>query len=61
MLKAGEGEQWVSLSSLFLTLSALSLTASMVVALIALEEVVNTRREEIDAIPDDEELKAYEQ
>mmetsp|Transcript_42477 Transcript_42477/g.104111 ORF Transcript_42477/g.104111 Transcript_42477/m.104111 type:complete len:956 (-) Transcript_42477:224-3091(-) len=57
MLRVAEGGIWVSLGSLFMTLSAASLGGAGVGAMLAIERVINERKAEIDAIPDDEEVK----
>lgn len=57
LLRTNEGGIWVPLGSLFMTLSAASLGGSGIGAMLAVDDVINKRKAEIDAIPDDEEVK----
>ena len=62
MLKSGEEPEslWTPLSAVFMSLSALTLGGSGLFAVAAMDKVLKERAEEVDAIPDDEEVLAYE-
>lgn len=61
LLRTSEGNPWTSLASLFMTLSAASLGGAAIAAMVEIDKVVKYRKAEIDAIPDDEEVKVMDQ
>jgi len=60
-LKRSEGGAWESISGLFLALSAATFGGALVAALLAIERCARANQEALAAIPDDEEVKVYQQ
>ena len=60
LLRSSEGNPWTSLASLFMTLSAASLGGAFIAAMLQIDKIVKYRKADIDAIPDDEEVKVMD-
>jgi len=62
MLKSASGDDiWVGLSGLFTTLAAVSLGGCSVGFMLAVDEALTQNKAEIEAIPDDEAVKEYDE
>mmetsp|Transcript_9883 Transcript_9883/g.20090 ORF Transcript_9883/g.20090 Transcript_9883/m.20090 type:complete len:174 (-) Transcript_9883:948-1469(-) len=61
LLKVQEGGVWVALSAMFLLLAAAAVGACTLGAVLALERTVVRERAAIEALPDDEQAKEFDE
>jgi hypothetical protein len=61
LLRAGDGSVWSALSSVTLAVAALTQTIALCAAMYYIEQTVHDNREELEAIPKDQEVQRVEE